>query len=436
MFLNNYLGPDVGWVLGIGSITHSLFGWPFFALILALFYHYFTRFSLEINGIKNVEIIDLERYKLSYLNTYFLVLAGGIMHIYLDGIMNYGGLFTIIPQLSSDFNGLKWTLEDFMTFWMAGTLQINFVISLLIGITFIFGFVFVFVWYLKKTSIKGAIIVFLYISAFMVFYYLAGEMTTLNHPDAGAIIYVSLFWLTPLMLCVLSTRKFKFLKEERKSLVKSKDLLKKKRIITILKIIYLVIGLLTILGFILLFISRETLLLFLLDTSFFNEANASQILNTLTLTSISLGIIGTFEVLLWFYLRKCNEHERNLLVISIFLLILSSFGIILFIVIIFLIEPIMVYIFSLYWQVISVYISLEEIISLITILGAIILVLSLVNIACAFGFTIKNKIIWKFSTYYYMIFSWTIIGLTIACAISENSVKKAIKATLQESISK
>ncbi len=83
--LNNYLGPDVGWAIGIGSFTHTLVGYFFFAFILAIFYHYFTRFTITYESIKKIEIIDLERPKLAYINTYFLVLAGGVMHNYLDG---------------------------------------------------------------------------------------------------------------------------------------------------------------------------------------------------------------------------------------------------------------------------------------------------------------------------------------------------------------
>ena len=134
-FLCNYLGPDVGWVLGIGRFTHSLLFWPLFALILAYLYHYFTRFTIRIDSIKNVEIIDLEGYKLHYFNTYLLVLAAGILHLYLDGIMNKEGEFRIIPQLPLNYEGLYWTLNDFFIFGEEGVLQIHFLISIFIGVT-------------------------------------------------------------------------------------------------------------------------------------------------------------------------------------------------------------------------------------------------------------------------------------------------------------
>ena len=66
-FLSNYLGPDIGWVFGIGYYSHSLLFWPLFALLVAYVYYYFTRFTIKIDGIKHIEIIDLEGHKLHYL---------------------------------------------------------------------------------------------------------------------------------------------------------------------------------------------------------------------------------------------------------------------------------------------------------------------------------------------------------------------------------
>ncbi len=222
-FLCNYLGPDVGWVLGIGYYTHSLVFWPFFALLLAFFYHYFTRFTIKIDGIKNIEIIDLEGYKLHYVNTYLLVLGAGILHNYLDGIMNKVGEFRIIPQLTDNYEETFWTLNDLNTFGELGILQIPFLISIIVGVSLIFGFVFLFIWFLKKDSIKNAFIIWSYILIFVIFFYLAGSISTLFHPDGGAIIYISIFWASPLILCVLSTKEFKFIKRDENGLIPLKQ---------------------------------------------------------------------------------------------------------------------------------------------------------------------------------------------------------------------
>jgi len=177
LFLNNYLGPDVGWVLGLGAITHSIAFWPVFAFVLSYFYHYFTRFTIEIDGIKNVELIDLERHQMSYINVYFLVVAGGTLHNYIDGMMNRGGIFYIVPEISS-FSGVTWTVDDFMQLWETGLLGNIPVVALIIGILLILGFIFLFVWFLKNNSKKAGLITLSYVMLFMLTYFLLGSLST------------------------------------------------------------------------------------------------------------------------------------------------------------------------------------------------------------------------------------------------------------------
>lgn len=346
-FLCNYLGPDVGWVLGIGRFTHSLLFWPIFAVILGYLYHYFTRFTIRIDSIKNVEIIDLEGHKLHYFNTYLLVLAAGILHLYLDGILNKGGEFRIIPQLPLNYEGLYWTLNDFFIFGEEGVLQIHFLISIFIGVTLIFGFVFVFVWFLKKNSKKNAIIVCIYIVAFVIFFYLAGSIITTFHPDGGAIIYISIFWALPLIFCVLSTREFKFIKRDENGLIKRKKYADKR-----------------------------------------------------------FGKL--FFIIAWLF------------IIGLLLMIASILGFMHN-------DAILKHVFSNYGDKISPYFSQSEFLILLLTIETINLVMSLINFFCVIGLLFKNKHVWKFAVYYNLILSWTIIGLTIACALNEKSVKKTIK---------
>jgi len=346
-FLSNYLGPDVGWVLGIGHFTHSLLFWPLFAVVLAFIYHYFTRFTIKIDGIKNIEIIDLEGHKLHFLNTYLLVLAAGILHNYLDGIMNKEGTFRIIPQLPLNNEELSWTLGDLIKFGEEGVLQINFLIAISIGVTLIFGFIFVFIWFLKKNSKTNAIIVCIYIVGFVIFFYLAGSIITTFHPDGGAIIYVSIFWAVPLILCVLSTREFNFIKRNENGLIK----LKKK--------------------------------------------NADKSLRKL------------FFVIAWLFIT------------GLLFMIASIYGFIFN-------DVILKRIFSNYGNEISQYFSYNEVYTLLIIIEIIHLVIALLNFICGIGLIFKNKYIWKFTVYYHLVFSWTLIGLVIACALNEKSIKEII----------
>ncbi len=347
LFLGNYVGPDVGWVLGIGRFSHSLLFWPLFAVGLAYVYRYFTRFTIRINGIKDIEIIDLENYKLQYINTYFLVLAGGIMHLYLDGIMNKQGEFRIIPQLPFNFEEYTWTLENFVNFGYDGVIQIYFLISVVVGISLIFGFIFVFIWFLKKNSNTAGIIVILYLIIFLIFFYLAGSISTMFHPDGGAIIYVAIFWGTPIILCVLSTKDFSIPKEEKKEKIEIsvKDAKKGKRNLAIIIVWLLFCGIIT--------------LAFSIFGFIFNKEILDQI-------------------------------------------------------------------FSNYGDSISEYFTYNEVHSLIIAVAIYHFVISLISFLCGVGLLFKNKRIWKFAVYYHLAFSWTLIGLIIACALNEKSIKERI----------
>ncbi|MFX1382443.1 MAG: hypothetical protein ACFFBP_08335 [Promethearchaeota archaeon] len=338
-FLNNYLGPDVGWVIGLGRISHSILFWPLFALILACFYYYFNKFTLKIDGIRNIELIELNKHKLKYINTYLLVLAGGVMHNYLDSIINNGGIFSFFPKISS-YNGISWTIEDFMRLWETGFLNVNPVIALSIGVILILGFVFIFVWFLKFLSKKSLFIIILYITLFMVSFFLLGSVSTAEHSDAGGVLYISLFLLTPLVLCALSLKDFRSILEFKKRIFKSGEQ----------KLVLLII-------------------LFALA-----------------------GILG--------------------LILSILCIIFNNFVVIFFI--------------NNWGSQLPEYLGETEIYFLALNAELLVLIFSIGNLACTLGLIMKNKIIWKLTIYYQLLFVWTIIGLMIACALSENSIKRII----------
>ena len=90
-------------------------------------------------------------------------------------------------------------------------------------------------------------------------------------------------------------------------------------------------------------------------------------------------------------------------------------------------DAILKHIFSNYGDRISPYFSQSEFLILLLTIEMINLVMSLINFFCVIGLLFKNKHVWKFAVYYNLILSWTIIGLTIACALNEKSVKKIIK---------
>jgi hypothetical protein len=343
LFMNNYLGPDTGWVIGLGQYTHTVVGFTLYAFILAAFYYYFTRFNLKINGIKDIELIDQEKPRLNYLNVYCLVLAGGIMHVYLDGMMNSGGVLRILPSISSIYGGLDMTIEDFMAFWTEGLLDGSSFLFLATGIVFIMGFILVFVWLLKTNEKRVVIYSILWVLGFSILFLLGGSIVTAEHSDVGALIYISIFWLTPLGLCVLSIKPITMIQKTDKP-------------------------------------------------------------------------------------PKARKN-RNLLVISIILYVTGIIGLIAFPLAIAFSENIAQTIFDYVGEVIEEYVTLVELKSLVVINGVFFIVICGINLLCAVGLSIKNEKIWKLTVYYHLLLAWTVIGLTIACALSENAVKDAIKLT-------
>lgn len=340
LFLNSYLGPDVGWVIGIGRYSHSLLFWPIFAFFLAYVYHYFTRFTIKIDGIRNIELIDLERYKLQYFNTFLLVLAAGIMHIYLDGVVNKGGKFSVIPEIIPVYEGLVWTYEDFFLFGVEGVFPLYTLVSMFIGVSLIFGFIFLFVWFLKNNSKKTALIVFIYIVVFIIFFYLVGSIATMFHLDGGALIFVGIFWVIPLMLCTMSVKDFKFMRNDTKTFVRT------------------------------------------------------------------------------------NRPQTKLLLVIIWLLVMGLISLIFSILGLINNETIVSSIYSRNEEQISEYFSYNDLFIMILAIEIVVLVISILNFMCVTGLLLKNKKVWKFTVYYHLIFSWTIIGLIIACVLSETPIKE------------
>jgi len=418
-FLNNYIGPDIGWLIGLGYYTHNLVSWFFFAMGLAIFYYYLTRFSFEIDGLRKIEIIDREKYKLSYLQTFCLVLAGGILHIYLDDTINYEGIYHIIPQLPMGFDGFAINLHEFASFGLEGVLNMNSIISLLFGLIFIIGFIFIFAYFLKYNTKKNGALIVLYIASFMAYFYLVGGASTGEHGDGGAIIYVSFYWITPLMLCMLSTKSLASRKKEGKE-VKESDKIKRRLDVNTAKKAFLILGIITVIGGGLILILGGLYFDTLVEKEILETSYKETYLSALIVISIVITGIGTLIIMLWNKLGKTEDHHKNLWIISIWLFITGIIGTSLALVGLLLLDLLVSFIFSSYGILFWMY----DVNLIVIIIGMLLLVLAIINFICAIGLLIKNKKIWRFSTFYHIFLLWSVIGLVIACALNENSVKE------------
>lgn len=232
-FMNNVWGPDLIATIGL-PISHSILLWPLCAYFLTFPYHYFTKFTVNLKNWRKFEIIELKEKRLTFSQTFFLVLAGGIMHIYLDFMINNMGYIVLVPGIAN-FGTVSFTLYDLNVLFKYGLFPINPILSVFIGGLFILGFIFLFIRLLKFYSKREVYLVSLYIIVFSVIFSLLGQTFTLSHPDLGAILYIMLFWGIPMILIVLSTKESKIidLKNHKKEKgKKSRDPIK--RVIIIL----------------------------------------------------------------------------------------------------------------------------------------------------------------------------------------------------------
>jgi len=426
LFLNNYLGPDVGWVFGIAPITHSVVGWALFAFILAPFYYYFTRFTVTINGVRNIELVEREDgSKLPYLNTYFLVLAGGIMHVYLDGVINYGGTFYLIPPAFTAAKGLTWTIPDYIGLWRGGVLPVNPALALLVGIGFVFGFIAVFVWALVRFSKKAGAVAVLYVAAFMAWFYLAGVWST-AHSDAGAIFYVGTFWVTPLLLCVLSTRPVVLIHREHSRNPLAYAPTPHHLSTRILQGAYFLIGIVFAAAGALLLVFHDRLFDYLVGRGWFDAGLQARVGNASIIISVVLLGLGIIPLVCFFVTRKKGEHHKNLLGVGVWLFFTGILGAAVGLIAILFDDLLVGYAFSAFSDQIGGYISQDSAYAVVMLVGWLLLVLVSFNYACAVGLTLKNHTMWKVTVYYHLCLTWTIIGLVIACGLSETAVKQVI----------
>ncbi|MFX0018753.1 MAG: hypothetical protein ACFFB1_12455 [Promethearchaeota archaeon] len=221
-FMNNIWGPDLIATIGL-SISHSILLWPLCAYFLTFPYHYFTKFTVNLKSWRKFDIIEVKEKRLTFLQTFYLVLAGGIMHLYLDFMINNMGYIVLVPNIIN-FDTVSFSLYDLNVLFKYGLFPINPILSVFIGGSFILGFIFLFIRLLKFYSKREVFLVLLYIFVFSVIFSLLGQTFTLSHPDLGAILYIMLFWGIPMILIVLSTKesKIKDLKNHKKEKEKKK----------------------------------------------------------------------------------------------------------------------------------------------------------------------------------------------------------------------
>ena len=97
--LNNWIGPDTAHAYFFLPIDfHYLVPYLFWALPLAFFYSYLSRFSIKFEN-RKLCIIDDQQKVLNWRNAYLLTISGGILHTVADTIFRSNLKFKFIENV-------------------------------------------------------------------------------------------------------------------------------------------------------------------------------------------------------------------------------------------------------------------------------------------------------------------------------------------------
>jgi len=438
LFVNNYLGPDVGWVVDFGVLSHNVLGFCIIALPLAAMFSYITRFSPDF---KRKDITDLNSSRVPFLNTYCLVVAGGTLHNYLDGIMNYGGHFYLTPPLGN-VPGFSATIQDFMGLWVNGAIGFNTVFAAALGIPLLMAFIYYFTYFLKYTPNKALLGTAIYMAAFMVCFYFLGSSTTF-HNEAGAIAYVSLFWCFPLGLCLLSvkipvkdgapvnlpvklteTTLAGNVNHPPNTQVKERGVFFGKIII----IFFLVGGVVLALAGVGCLLLSDPIDQWIITQFTFLGSYVADLTNFVLVGGSFLIIGGLISILAGYKLKQGGPANFRFVLFHKWLFD-SGFGsILLALICLTLVGPGVDDIFLNYGTTIGPYITQPQLVALVQGVGVLLLILGIINYVLGLGLLQRSER-WRRATFLYNIcWGWAILGLVFACYLSQNDVRSKFQS--------
>ncbi|MEX2682539.1 MAG: hypothetical protein Q6373_013145 [Candidatus Sigynarchaeota archaeon] len=412
LFLANYLGPDLGWVLGIGYFTHTYAGYLVFALFLAFFYSYFTRFSPNFKK----RILEDNGYnRIPYANSFLLACAGGIMHVYLDGVMNHQGNFHLFPEIGN-LDEFIVSINDFFNFWYEPLVPANAALSLIAGMGLVLAFMPFFWYMLKNLDRRFALKVTAFIGVFMVLYFFVGSLTTL-HAEGGAIVYVALFWVIPFGLYALAMKV-----PPPRSPVEQRARLKQ-HLIPVLSGLGLILGIAFLAMGIALLVLVDRLVTIAVGAWAPLAAHASALHLLLVFTGIASISFGSLCVLAVIYNKRKRDINVNVLA-SIGITFGGCFTCIVLAGIAFTSGGALVDIVVTEWpQALSIA-TPEMLLAVVAVLGVVFATLANITLAVGIGLLLEWKAAPRLAFLLNAAFSWTIIGLYVCCLLSQDEVKQ------------
>nr|MDO8117628.1 hypothetical protein [Candidatus Sigynarchaeota archaeon] len=408
LMIANYLGPDLGWVLGIGDFTHTYVGIIFFDIFLAFFYSYFTRFSPDF---KRKILVDNGYNKVPYMNAFFLACAGGIMHVYLDGVMNHQGDFHLFPGFGT-LDEFVMSINDFFTFWYEPLVPANTIAALLVGMSFVMGFIMFFLHALKTMDARFALKIAAFVAAFMVLYYLVGYLTTLQ-AEGGAILYVTLFWIVPFGLCAVA---MKYPSPKTSIAVRARV---KQHFIPLLLVLDLVFGAIFLVAGIAFIVLVDDLLPILLGSWAPLSSHATSLHALIIFIGITFIIIGGWNAFEFAWYKKHENASVNTIVAAGLVFIGGVLSLVLCGVAFTSGGAIVDIIFTMYDA--GEIITPGGLLALLLSLGIVFVILAGFSFVAGAGIMMERHKITRVAFVVNAIFAWTIFGLYICCLLSQET---------------
>jgi len=195
--INNYIGPDAAQIF-IGLPFHSILGFLIYAIPLALFYSYFSRFSLrKSDGLFPLKLEDDKISEVSWKNSYLLCAAGGISHFFIDQFYHFGVNMYVWPG---------WSIShDEMLSWGGSAYHVVdplMLISYLIILSALLFSLYAFRKGFKETLEFLLVVIGLFIATVLIF----GIETYGGERDVGVLVHSIIYVLIPLFLLMYVAR--------------------------------------------------------------------------------------------------------------------------------------------------------------------------------------------------------------------------------------
>ena len=198
IFLANTLyGPDIVIMLPFWEI-HSILGFALFAILLSLFYSYFSRFSLIKSERKffPLKVEDDGIREVNWKNSYLITVAGGFSHLFIDHLF-YSPLTMVL------WPGIGITQMELITLWGTDAFEINifYIIGTIILVSIILLSLFCF-----RSGYKATAELFLIAIGLTVGIVFLSQALIGSTKELGVLLFCAVYFLLPLFFLMYAAR--------------------------------------------------------------------------------------------------------------------------------------------------------------------------------------------------------------------------------------